>query len=105
MRRALYAYKITGVKTSIRFLERIMESADFRQGKYNTHFIEKNLKFLTDERVCDDLCEDVAIMAVKWQAYLSRQGGLSFSSYGYHVVIYGRNMVEEEVYYVYKTIL
>lgn len=72
MRRALYAYKITGVKTSIRFLERIMESADFRQGKYNTHFIEKNLKFLTDERVCDDLCEDVAIMAVM-AAYLSRQ--------------------------------
>ncbi len=42
MKRALYAYKITGVKTSIPFLERIMETPDFVKGKYNTHFIEKN---------------------------------------------------------------
>ena len=49
-----------------------MESADFRNGKYNTHFIEKNHKFLTEEKVCDDMCEDVAIMAVM-AAYMARQ--------------------------------
>jgi len=63
MRRALYEYKITGVKTSIKFLERIMESEDFRNGKYNTHFIEKNLKFLLAETECDLYCEDLALIA------------------------------------------
>lgn len=64
MRRALYEYKITGVKTSIKFLERIMESDDFKQGKYNTHFIEKNLKFLLNESACEAACEDLALIAV-----------------------------------------
>jgi len=42
MKRALYAYKITGVKTGIKFLEKIMMAPDFVEGKYNTQFIEKN---------------------------------------------------------------
>jgi len=42
MKRALYEYKINGVKTSIKFLERIMDTEDFISGNYNTHFIEKN---------------------------------------------------------------
>jgi acetyl-CoA carboxylase biotin carboxylase subunit len=42
MKRALYEYKITGVKTSIKFLERIMDTEDFRSGNYDTNFIEKN---------------------------------------------------------------
>ncbi len=63
MRRALYEYKITGVKTSIKFLERIMESDDFRKGKYNTHFIEKNLRFLLADTECDLYCEDLALIA------------------------------------------
>ncbi len=49
MKRALYEYKITGVKTSIRFLSRIMDAPDFRNGKYTTHFIENNLEFLLAE--------------------------------------------------------
>lgn len=64
MRRALYAYKITGVKTSIRFLKRIMECPDFKNGNYNTHFIEKNHDFLLNRQDCPSDCEDVAIMAV-----------------------------------------
>ena len=43
MKRALYAYKITGVKTSIPFLARIMDTEDFRSGNYNTHFIENKI--------------------------------------------------------------
>ncbi|HYQ56926.1 MAG TPA: acetyl-CoA carboxylase biotin carboxylase subunit, partial [Draconibacterium sp.] len=42
MRRALYEYKITGVKTSIKMLERVMNNENFISGKYDTHFIEKN---------------------------------------------------------------
>jgi len=72
MRRALYAYKITGVKTSIRFLKRIMECPDFRNGNYNTHFIEKNFDFLMKKQECPTDCEDVAIMTVLID-YLDKQ--------------------------------
>jgi len=63
MRRALLAYKITGITTSIPFLKRIMESPVFIKGNYNTHFIENNLPFLLSTDSCDEICEDVAIMA------------------------------------------
>jgi acetyl-CoA carboxylase biotin carboxylase subunit len=63
MKRALYEYKITGVKTSIKFLERIMDSVEFREGRYNTHFIENNLKYLLSSGECDKYCEDLALIA------------------------------------------
>ena len=62
MKRALFEYKITGIKTSIKFLTRIMESPDFVAGRYNTHFIENNLASLTCEADCDEYCEDLAII-------------------------------------------
>jgi acetyl-CoA carboxylase biotin carboxylase subunit len=62
MKRALYEYKITGVKNSIKFLERIMDTPDFLEGKYNTHFIEKNDKFLFRPKLCGTECEDMAII-------------------------------------------
>ncbi|MDP4289792.1 MAG: acetyl-CoA carboxylase biotin carboxylase subunit [Bacteroidota bacterium] len=75
MKRALFEYKITGVKTSIRFLSRIMDAPDFREGKYNTHFIEKNLPFLLAEGDYDgkspQLYEDLAVM-VAFFDYQSR---------------------------------
>ncbi len=63
MKRALYAYKITGVKTSIPFLNRIMQTPDFVKGKYNTHFIEKNKEFLMFPDKHEVKVEDVAIIA------------------------------------------
>ncbi len=63
MKRALYAYKITGVKTSIPFLNRIMNAPDFVKGKYNTHFIEKNKDFLMFPEKHVVKVEDVAIIA------------------------------------------
>ena len=63
MRRALYEYKITGIKTNIKFLERIVDTPDFRNGKYNTHFIEKHLRFLQSDGHCDQRCEDIALIA------------------------------------------
>ncbi len=63
MKRALYEYKITGVITNIKFLEKIMDTQDFKDGKYNTHFIEKNEEVLHKSRPCGTECEDIAIMA------------------------------------------
>ncbi len=64
MKRALYEYKITGVKTSIRFLERIMDTPDFQEGNYNTHFIQKNADVLMAEQEKNSKIEDIAIMSV-----------------------------------------
>lgn len=63
MRRALYEYKITGVKTSLKFLERIMDSSDFVNGKYDTNFIEKNRGTLMEKEACDGECQDMVIIA------------------------------------------
>ena len=62
MRRALYEYKITGVKTSIKFLERIMDTPDFITGNYDTGFIEKNEEFLFEKRQCDHECQDISLI-------------------------------------------
>ncbi len=62
MKRALYEYKITGIKTSIPFVSRIMQADDFVEGNYDTHFIENNMDFLMDEEGdCNDYCEDIAL--------------------------------------------
>lgn len=63
MKSALHSYKITGVKTNLRFLERIMQNSVFKSGKYNTHFIEENKVELLSRTQCNMVCEDVAILA------------------------------------------
>jgi acetyl-CoA carboxylase biotin carboxylase subunit len=62
MKRALFAYKITGVKTSIPYLHRILEVPAFIQGRYNTHFIEENSELLKPRPNCTARCVDVAAM-------------------------------------------
>ena len=62
MRRALYEYKITGVKTSIKYLERIMSNKNFIEGNYDTHFIENNQEDLMKNDSCED-CGDMVIIA------------------------------------------
>ena len=51
MKRALYNYKISGVKTNIRFLSRILDAPDFISGNYNTQFIDDNIDFLKAKEV------------------------------------------------------
>jgi acetyl-CoA carboxylase biotin carboxylase subunit len=63
MKRALYEYKITGVKTSIKFLERIMDTKDFRSGNYDTNFIEKNKEELLEIKKHPVETEDMIIIA------------------------------------------
>jgi len=63
MRRALYEYKITGVKTSIKILERVMNNANFIAGNYDTHFIEKNQQQLMSSEQRNDMNDMVIIAA------------------------------------------
>ncbi|MGL5919859.1 MAG: acetyl-CoA carboxylase biotin carboxylase subunit, partial [Bacteroidales bacterium] len=42
LHRVLDEYKITGVKTNINYLKRIIEVSDFVEGKYDTGFIAKH---------------------------------------------------------------
>ncbi len=60
MRRSLAEYTIMGVKTSINFLKRIMETPSFIKGGYNTHFIEENSDFLFSPREKPYFFEDLA---------------------------------------------
>ena len=63
MQRALDEYKITGIKSSVKFLKKIMEVPDFVEGKYDTHFIEKNSKLLFVDDEPDSTREDMAMIA------------------------------------------
>jgi len=63
LKRALYNYKITGIKTSIKFLARILDCPEFIGGNYNTHFIEDNYEFLMEKKPSVGHFEDVAIIA------------------------------------------
>lgn len=60
MRRVLYEYKITGVKTNIDYLRRILDAREFVKGDYTTHFIEENKERLKVD--CDE--EEAEKMAV-----------------------------------------
>lgn len=46
MRRVLYEYKITGLKTNIGYLRHIMNVPDFVEGRYDTLFIPKHQDIL-----------------------------------------------------------
>jgi len=73
MRRALYEYKITGVKTSIKYLERIMKNPEFIEGNYDTHFIEKNQEQLLSKDNCNN-CDDIVLIAayIDYMAKINR---------------------------------
>jgi acetyl-CoA carboxylase biotin carboxylase subunit len=42
MVRALQEYRLTGIRTNIRYLERIVRHPDFAKGEYDTHFIPRH---------------------------------------------------------------
>ena len=73
MQRALYEYKIIGVKTSIKFLERIMRADDFVNGSYDTSFIEKNINTLLVKQKDTVHMEDIVMIA----AYIDYIGKLN----------------------------
>lgn len=70
MKRALHEYKVTGIKTSIPFLEKIMETKEFEDGNYDTGFIEKNSDTLFEKKECNIECQDIS-MIVAYVDYLN----------------------------------
>ena len=63
MRRVLYEYKITGLKTNLTYLKRIMYNPDFVKGEYNTLFIEKNSRMLQRPNSNNEEIENIAMIA------------------------------------------
>ncbi len=63
MRRVLYEYKITGLKTNLSYLKRIMHTPDFVKGEYNTLFIEKNARMLQRTNSHNEEIENLAMIA------------------------------------------
>ena len=63
MRRVLYEYKITGLKTDLSYLKRIMHTPDFVRGEYNTLFIEKNARMLQRSNSNNEEIENLAMIA------------------------------------------
>lgn len=63
MRRVLYEYKITGLKTNLSYLKRIMHTPDFVKGEYNTLFIEKNSRMLLRGNGNNEEIENIAMIA------------------------------------------
>ena len=78
MRRALYEYKITGVKTSIKILERVMNNQNFIEGNYDTHFIENNQDQLLSRSPIKDTGDMVIIAA--FIDYLDKIGSIGETS-------------------------
>ena len=63
MRRVLYEYKITGLTTNIRYLRRIIDAPDFKNGNYNTYFIERNADRLRPRPGFKTESETMAVIA------------------------------------------
>lgn len=63
MRRALYEYKVTGLVTNIRYLRRIIDVPQFKEGNYDTSFIEANQQRLRPRPGFKNDSEDMAIIA------------------------------------------
>ncbi len=63
MKRALSEYKISGVKTSINFLSKVMLNKQFIKGIYDTHFIDENMEELSSSSDKKEKeLEDIAII-------------------------------------------
>ncbi|MGE0077391.1 MAG: acetyl-CoA carboxylase biotin carboxylase subunit [Bacteroidales bacterium] len=81
MRRALYEYKITGVKTSIRFLKRIMDNDDFRSGNYNTHFVDEHIDELMSVASKETkIFKDMAVIAAYFD-YITKMEKVAMSDF------------------------
>jgi len=81
MKRALYEYKITGVKTSIRFLKRIMDNPDFRKGNYNTHFIDEHIDELMAVASKESkIFKDMAVIAAYFD-YITKMEKVAMSDF------------------------
>lgn len=80
MRRSLSEYAIMGIKTSINFLKRILDTPSFIKGRYNTHFIEENSDFLFSPCEEPHFFEDLAAIAAYYDFLLETESRKSISN-------------------------
>lgn len=63
MRRVLYEFKITGLKTNLSYLRRIMYAPAFVKGEYDTSFLEKYSRSLQRANGDNEEIENMALIA------------------------------------------
>ena len=63
MRRALFEYKIEGIKTNIAFFLEVLTHPDFRKGDFDTGFIERWLESRKHQPEVTDVERDFAALA------------------------------------------
>lgn len=63
MRRALYEYKLIGLTTNIGYLRRLIDVPQFKEGNYDTSFIEQNQDRLKKRKGYHNESEDIAAIA------------------------------------------
>ncbi len=82
MIRALNEYRIVGVKSSIPFLKRILKNKDFREGHYDTHFIEQHRDelFANEDDPMEREVEDLAVLTALVQYLEDRKSMIDESS-------------------------
>jgi acetyl-CoA carboxylase biotin carboxylase subunit len=76
MRRALEEYRIVGVRTNIPFHQKLMNSARFLGGQYDTRFVEErfwNDTAENDKKVDQDIAAIIATLVAHRQTQLSAQ--------------------------------
>ena len=82
MRRVLHEYKITGLKTNISYLRRIMDIPDFVHGTYDTSFIGKHGEELQHpvNPVDEHESENIAMIAAYMDYLMNLEENASGSS-------------------------
>lgn len=63
MRRALYEFKLIGLTTNIGYLRRIIDVPQFKEGRYDTSFVEVNSDRLAKRKSYHTESEDIAVIA------------------------------------------
>lgn len=63
LRRALHEFQLIGVTTNVHYLRRVIEVPQFKNGCYDTSFIEKNSERLGKRPAYHTESEDIAIIA------------------------------------------
>src|SRR5262249_32088394 len=72
MRRALREYQIEGIKTNIAFFIEVLNDAEFRNGEFDTGFIDRWLSTHKQDSSIPNFDRDIAALAV---ALFHSEGG------------------------------
>ncbi len=80
MRRALFEYRVAGLVTNIRYLRRIIDVPQFKEGNYDTSFIEVNQERLRPRPGFKNDSEDMAVIAAYIDYLMNYEENMSETS-------------------------